>query len=457
MINRVNFIQVLCCWSMLSGLVGLVPVSSSRSEELSAKFDAYLAKCVELEQFSGTILVSHEGQTVLAKGYGWANVEHQVPNSTQTKYRLGSITKQFTAAAILLLQERGKLDVHDPVSKHLPDSPPAWAAVTIHHLLSHTSGIPNFTSFPEYSKTWMVPSTPEQLIARFRDKPLEFEPGAQFNYSNSGYILLGAIIEKASGTTFEAFVREHICEPLQLRDTGYDHPTTVLEHRAAGYDRLSEIMTNAEYIDMSIPYAAGAMYSTVEDLARWDQTLTAGKLLSPESFAAMYMPVKGDYAYGWTVKQRAKHKEISHGGGINGFNTFILRYPEENICVVVLSNVVPASTERIAHDLAAIVSGEPYKPPKKREAVKVDLEFYDTYAGRYQLQPDWILTIQRSGNRLLVQGPDKRPVEIFPESESEFFFKIVDAQITFVKNDQGQITHLMFCQGGHKVQAKRLE
>jgi CubicO group peptidase (beta-lactamase class C family) len=454
MIGRLNFAQVLFCCLMLSGLI---PVSVGRSEDLSAKFDEYLARCVELERFSGTILVSREGRTVLSKGYGWANAEHKVPNTSQTKFRLGSITKQFTASAILLLQERGKLDVHDPISKHLPDAPPEWAGVTTHHLLTHTSGVPNFTSFPDYQKTWMVPSTPAQLIARFRDKPLEFEPGVRFNYSNSGYILLGAIIEKTSGTTYEAFVRENICEPLQLRDTGYDHSTTVLAHRAAGYERLSEVTTNAEYIDMSIPYAAGALYSTVEDLARWDQALTAGKLLSPQSFAAMYTPVKGDYAYGWTVKQRAQHKEISHGGGINGFNTFILRYPEEHVCVVVLSNVVPASPERMAHDLAAIVSGEPYSLPTKREAVKVDPALYDTYAGRYQLQPDSILTIQRSGDRLLVQGPDKRMVEIFPESETEFFFKVVDAQITFVKNEQGQITHLMLRQAGHNVQAKRLE
>jgi len=439
-----------CLW-------GLVLVSAGRAEDLSARLDEYLAKCVEVEQFSGSVLVSHAGQTVLAKGFGWANVEHQVANTPQTKFRLGSITKQFTAAAILLLQEQGKLDVHDAVEKHLSDAPQAWEAVTIHHLLSHTSGIPNFTDFPEYSQTLMVPATLEQTIARFRDKPLEFAPGERFNYSNSGYLVLGAIIEKSSGKTYEAFVQENICEPLQLRDTGYDHLAPVLAHRAAGYDRQSEGVVNAAYLDMSIPHAAGALYSTVEDLGRWDQALTAGKLLSARSFAAMYTPVKGDYAYGWTVRSKAGRKEIAHGGGVNGFNSYILRYPEEKACVVVLSNVAPAPTERMAHDLAAIVFGEPYTPPKQRQVAKIDPNLYDTYAGRYQIKPEVILTIERSGDRLLVQTAGQPTLEILPASETEFFFKVVDAQIKFVRNDQGRVTHLVLHHFNHDIQAKRLE
>lgn len=365
-------------WLLVSALAGLISAPAARGDEVSAKCDEYLAKCVEVNRFQGTVLVGRAGETLLAHGYGWANAEHQVPNTVQTKFRLGSITKQFTAAAILLLAERGKLNVHDPVGKHLADAPPAWAAVTIHHLLSHTSGIPNSTDFPEYRQTMRIAATPDQLIAQFRDKPLQFEPGAQFRYSNSGYVLLGAIIEKASGTTYEAFVRDNICAPLQLQDTGYDHAATVLPHRAAGYDRLSETPTNAEFIDMSVPYSAGALYSTVVDLARWDQALTAGKLLSPESLAQMYSPVKANHAYGWVVQERFQRQEISHGGAVNGFAACIARYPQQRVCVVVLSNVAAAPTERMAHDLAAIVFGEPYALPRERVPVKVDPQLYDS-------------------------------------------------------------------------------
>ncbi len=441
----------------LALLIVFGPPGSTRAKDLSPKFEEYMDACIKLNHFSGAVLVSKDGETLFGKGYGLANAEHQVPNTTQIKFRLGSITKQFTAMAILVLKERGKLKVEDPVGKYLDNAPKAWEGVTIHHLLTHTGGVPSYTDDPAYPKKMMMPETVKSMIARFRDKPLDFKPGEKFHYSNSGYFLLGAIIEKLSGKSYEAFLKEAIFDPLGMKDTGYDHSDTLLPGRASGYTFDGEGLKNADYLDMTQPYAAGSLYSTVEDLARWDRALDDGKLISKETYAKMYAPFKNSYAYGWMVTTTKGRKEIQHGGGINGFVTENLRYPDQKLCVVVLCNVLPSNPGRVAHDLAAIVLGEPYKLPTSRKVAKVNPKIYDLYVGRYQIAPKVIATFTREEDRFMTQITNQPKFEVFPESETVFFLKVVDATITFVKDDKGKVTHLVLHQGGLDIKAKRLE
>src|SRR5579864_334200 len=224
-------------------------------------------------KFMGTVLVAQNGKVLLDKGYGFAILEWDIPNSPSTKFRLGSITKQFTAASILLLEERGKLKVEDLVKKYMPDAPAAWDKVTIYHLLTHTSGIPSFTGFPDYASTDAIATTPEKLVARFRDKPLEFQPGEKWNYSNSGYVLLGYLLEKISGQAYADFVAENIFKPLGMKDSGYDSNSAIISHRATGYSPGPNGPANSGYIDMTIPFSAGALYSTTHDLLLWEQAL----------------------------------------------------------------------------------------------------------------------------------------------------------------------------------------
>jgi CubicO group peptidase (beta-lactamase class C family) len=432
-----------------------------RAEELTSKFQQYMDACVAVDHFSGTVHVTRDGSVLFSAGYGLANAEHQVPNGPQTKFRLGSITKQFTAMAILILQERGKLAVEDPVGEYLDDAPEAWERVTIHHLLTHTSGIHSYTADPDYRARMTHPETVKSMFARFKDRPLDFRPGEKFAYSNSGYFVLGAIIERITGTSYEAFLKEEIFDPLGMTDTGYDHPATILPRRASGYVRKGDgdVLENAEYLDMAQPYAAGSLYSTVLDLAKWDQALRDGKLISESSLARMFTPEKNDYAYGWSVATRGGHKEIGHGGGINGFATQILRYPDEKLCAVVLCNVLPTNPGKVAHDLAAIACGDPYTLPRARKVARIAPEVLDAYVGRYELTPKVHLTITREGDHLMVQPTGQPRLELFPESETEFFLKPIDVQIIFVKDGQGQgkVTHLMFHQGGRATRAKRLD
>jgi CubicO group peptidase (beta-lactamase class C family) len=437
----------------------MAPGSSTPTpaQDLIPRFEKYMDACIKANHFSGSVLVSKDGETLFAKGYGFANAEHQVPNTTRTKFRLGSITKQFTAMAILILQERGKLKVEDPIGKYLDDAPKAWEGVTIHHLLTHTGGVPSYTDDPAFRKKMMMPETVKSMISRFRDKPLDFKPGEKFHYSNSGYFLLGAIVEKLSGKSYEAFLKEAIFEPLGMKDTGYDHSETLIPGRASGYIRAGEGLKNAEYLDMAQPYAAGSLYSTAEDLARWDRSLGEGKLISKESYAKMYTPFKSDYAYGWMVTTAKGRKEIQHGGGINGFNTEILRYPDQKVCVVVLCNVLPSNPDRVAHDLAKVAFGEPYELPRSRKVARIDPKVYDLYVGRYQVEPKVITTFTREGDRLMLEVTNQPKFEVFPESETVFFLEVVDATVTFVKDDKGKVTHAMINQGGRDIKAKRLE
>jgi len=435
----------------------LLLAASAAAQDLTPKFDEYLGALVKQGRFTGSALVARDGKVVFSKGYGLANAELDVPNTPRTIFRLGSITKQFTAAAILLLQERGKLSVQDPICKYVDNCPGAWADVTLHHLLSHMGGVPNFTSFADYQPKMMMPVTTQDMIARFKDKPLDFKPGEKWSYSNSGYFLLGYVIEKAAGESYESFLQKNFFETLKLTSTGYDHFGTILKKRATGYSLSKGKMVNSVYLDMTQPYSAGSLYSTVEDLFLWNEALYSGKLLSAKSLEAMMTPVKNDYAYGLGVQTKSGRKMISHGGGINGFSTFIARFADEKVTVVVLRNADYGSPGpgQISQDLAAIVFGEKYVIPGALAEVKVDPKIYDAYAGRYELAPNFILTISKEGDRLMAQATGQPQFELFPESETKFFLKVIDAQVTFVKDDTGKVTHLILHQGGDR-QAKRI-
>jgi CubicO group peptidase (beta-lactamase class C family) len=429
----------------------------ARAEDLTPKFEQYMDASVKIDHFSGSVLVSRDGEILFSKGYGLANREHNIPNTPETKFRLGSITKQFTAMAIMILVDQGKIKLDDPVGKYLEDAPKTWDGVTIHHLLTHTSGIHSYTSDPEYRKKTTVPETVKSMIARFKDKPLDFKPGDKFSYSNSGYFLLGAIIENVSKMSYEAFLKQAIFEPLGMKDSGYDHPATLIEHRASGYEPDGDRIVNASYLDMAQPYAAGSLYSTVLDLAKWDRGLSEGKFISKESYAKMYTPVKNDYAYGWGARTRSGRKQFGHGGGINGFVTQILRFPDQKVCVVVLCNMVTNNPAKVANGLAAIALGDSYKVPVEHKLVKVDPKIYDAYAGRYRLGPDLFVNVIREGDRLLVEFPGQPRLEILPESETQFFVKNRDLQFNFVKDPHGKATQLILERSGEEQKGKRVE
>jgi CubicO group peptidase (beta-lactamase class C family) len=413
-VNKIAASIVLC---LLLAVNGATQTKVS-NQDLTARVDEYLNALVRQDRFSGAVLLARDGKVLLSKGYGMANFEDETPNTPQTKFRLGSITKQFTAMATLILQERGKLSVLDSVCKYVENCPAAWQPVTIHHLLTHTSGIPNMTSFPDFRKLKMFPSSPLESIAIFKDKPLEFAPGERFNYSNSGYILLGYIVERAAGQPYADFLRENIFQPLGMNNTGYDVNSSIIKHRASGYTRGANGIANADYINMTIPFAAGGLYSTVEDLYLWDRAFYTEKLVSKKSLEAMSTPFKDGYGYGVGTGEQYGLKVIEHGGGIEGFSTYLSRFPVENATVIVLSNIDSANTAGVAKHLGGILLSDKVNMPT---VINVSPQILQQYTGRYQVADNAPTEdISVDGNHLNIKVSDGNEVNIVPVAKDEF-------------------------------------
>ena len=422
-----------------------------------ARIEQIVQSYVADHKFMGTVLIAKDDKVLFDKGYGYANLEWQIPNTPDTKFRLGSVTKQFTAASILLLAERGKLKTDDPVKKYLPDAPAAWDKITIYHLLTHTSGIPSFTGFPEYPDFEKKPATPEELVKRFEDKPLEFEPGSKFKYSNSGYLLLGYLIDKVSGEKYPQFVKENIFVPLGMADSGYDRNATVIAHRASGYTPTppnGEIQ-NTGYIDMTIPYSAGALYSTTRDLLKWERGLYGGKVLQAASLKKMTTPFKDNYGCGLFISTADGHKKIDHGGGIEGFNTEVAYYPDDQLAVIVLANLNGGAPNEIANKAATIEFGGKVELTSERKEITLKPEELGGLVGTYSLAPGVDLAVTLEGNQLWTQLTGQGKIQIYPESPTFFFLKVVDAQLEFAKDSSGKATQVTLHQNGQDVVAKK--
>lgn len=428
------------------------------SSNLTTKVDAYMQALVKLDQFSGSILIAREGKVLVSKGYSLANREHGVPNTPKTKFRLGSVTKQFTAMAILILQNQGVVHVQDPVSKLLPNCPDAWERVTIHHLLNHTSGIPEYTTREFFETTGRSKLSVQGVVDLFRNRPMDFYPGEEYRYSNSGYILLGQIVEVMSGMSYESFASKHIFEPLVMENTGYDWSSRVLEHRAMGYGHRNNRYVNAEFLDMSLPHAAGALYSTVEDLLLWDSALYTDRLVPKDSLETMFMftPFLANYGYGVAIRREFNRQVIGHSGGIPGFVTHLDRYPEDKICIVVLSNLESSTPSKVSRTVAAIVFGEEYKIPDVRVPLQLEPEVYRLYEGDYRLTAGVVISIRAGDRRLIATAGGGGEGEFFPDSDTVFFQKANDDKITFFKDETGGVTYLSLRQQGIEERAFKI-
>jgi CubicO group peptidase (beta-lactamase class C family) len=364
--------------------------------------------------FMGAVLVTDGDRVLLDKGYGMAVLEWNISNTPNTKFRLGSVTKQFTAALVLLMQQDGKLNINDPVSKYLPDTPKTWEKITLANLLGHTSGIPNFTSFKEFGAWAASAHTWNEEYAFFKDKPLDFEPGTKFSYSNSNYEVLGGIVEKVSGKKYGDLLRERIFAPLGMNDSGLDSDDLILPKRAEGYTPEPKGMMVARSESMSVPFSAGSIYSTTGDLLKWEHGLFDGKLLSADSLKALITPGKGDYGLGVMIHNEDGVKVVEHGGGIEGFNSNLIYVPDKRICVVVLANVNGAAPEQMGHQLLDVTLGKPVVLATERKAVTIAKEELAKFVGVYDLMPNFSLTIAQAEVGLTVRGtargfPANRP------------------------------------------------
>ncbi|MCM2256040.1 MAG: serine hydrolase [Vicinamibacteria bacterium] len=549
---------------LLAGLGAAAPVVAAPKPapaSPAAQMDAVLKAAYPADKPGASAIVVKDGKVLFRKAYGMAHVELGVPLQPDMVFRLGSITKQFTAVAILMLAEDGKLSLSDPIEKYLPGYPTQGHVITVEHLLTHSSGIQSYTDIPGWMKDKILPDLkPLELIDGFKKEPMQFAPGAQFRYNNSGYVMLGAILEKASGQSYEAFLKQRIFEPLGMKGAHYGSNEPILAKRVPGYTEDNGVVANARYLSMTQPYSAGSLVASVDDLAAWDAALYGEKLLKQSSLAKAWTPYKTKdgkattYGYGWVMGELRGRPAIQHGGGIFGFSTYATRLPNEKVYVAVLANSDSPVTDPglVAKKLAAIAVGDPFPEPVpvklapevlqryvgvykidegaqrtvtfdggklysqrsggqrleltptsetdffyagslsrlrfvvdasgratemlfypedatepqrcpriadkpvERVVAKVDPALYDAYVGEYELQPGFVLAVSREGDRLMTQATGQQKFEVFPSSETEFFLKVVDAQLTFVRGADGRVDQLILHQGGRDMPARRL-
>lgn len=534
--------------------------------EVAAFADAALAKAYPADGPGAAVLVRWRGEVVLRKGYGMAQMDLGVPVAPEQVFEIGSVTKQFTAALILRLAEQGKLALSDPITKFLPGFPTGDATITLEQLLAHTSGVPSYTDMPEWLPRWREDMTLDVLIAMFKGKPLDFAPGTSWSYSNSGYILLGAVIEKVTGKSYEEVVESELFAPLGMSASRYGHQEEIVRGRVAGYSKGPEGWANAPYLSLTQPYAAGSLLSTVDDLARWSDALETGKIISLAARDRMFTPavlrggdqdgVSTRYGFGNAVTDVAGTPAHEHGGGIHGFLSDLLRVPSADLLVVLLSNNPTQDPHDLAHQIAEAIVGKPQQPaaagpalsaaeldayvgvyllperaglrrmvtrdgatlryqrsggplhtlepvgvdafamadgglsvrfergadrkvvavlvdqglgpvfrslrtaealPEEKKVAAVDTSGYGALVGVYELAPGFEFAITRegeAGDHLFAQATGQPKLEIFPESPTRFFLKVVDAQIDFVL-EGGRAVSLILHQGGQDLPAPR--
>lgn len=443
------------CWLLVPVLLLSLPgLRAASANDPAGRMETLLAKTFPAHLPGAAVIVVKDGKVLFRQARGMANLELNVPLQPDMLFRLGSITKQFTAAAIMLLAEQGKLSLQDPLTKFLPDYPVKGRLITVEHLLTHTSGIQSYTDMPG----WMTGKirnemTLTELIDGFKNEPMQFLPGEKFRYNNSGYILLGAIIEKASGESYEQYLRQNIFTPLGMTSTCYGHNEPVISKRVTGYSGPAGSPVNAAYLSMTQPHAAGSLLSTLDDLARWDAALYTGKLLPAAALAKMwtpYQPKDGSapgYGYGFSTGTLKGRPVIEHGGGIFGFSTYGLRLPGEKVYVAVLCNSdnPAAAPSFLAKKLAALAMGDPFPEPVFIELAPAQLE---KYQGVYQIGPEVQRTVTVENGKLYTRRTGGARQEARPVSADEFYYENNFSHFRFVLDAQGRVTEMLMYQEG---------
>ena len=403
------------------------------------EIDKYVELYTKLWAFSGSIAATKNGKIIFNKAYGYANIEHKVKNTIETKYRIWSITKQFTAAAILILEERGLLKVEDSLKNYFPNWSELNNQITIHHLLTHTSGIFNYSNMEKSHQTFQrVQHEKSDLIKMFISKSLDFEPGTQWNYSNTGYYILGMLIEELSGQKYSQFLSGNIFLPLGMLNTGVDDDKKIVENKASGYYLNGNDLIHCNYINMNLMLSSGGMYSTVEDLLIWDKALNNDKLLSRKSIEKMNTQYKNNYGYGVGIHMNGDKRVVHHSGACEGFLSEIHRYVDNDFAVVVLSNYGFTAVNKLCKDIAAITFGDKYNMPTKPPVFPISVDLLDKYLGIYEDDGDKIEFKKENDNLFLILD-DEYTLPVYPISEDSLHHTWIDEEYTFTKDDDGQL------------------
>jgi CubicO group peptidase (beta-lactamase class C family) len=443
---------------LFTAAIALLSILSLHAQEASSKMDELLSTYSKMNRFNGTALVARNGEIIFAKGYGFRDAAKKVLNDTTTIFQIGSVTKQFTAAIIMQLQEERKLSVNDKLDKYFKGFPNG-DQITIEHLLTHTSGLHNYTEDSSMMSRDVTLSMPEEkMLQIFRAYAPDFAPGTEWNYSNTAYSILGYIIKKVEKKPYETVVRERIFRPLGMNNSGFDFSHLESTRKASGYYLLAgNSVQAAPVVDSTIAYSAGAIFTTVSDLLKWERAISSMKLLKPESWKAVFTPVKNKYGYGWVIDSLYGTPITAHSGGIHGFASYLIRFPEKQLTVILMDNASSRQLSPIAKSLAAIALDKPYKLPKHTSEIEVPVEILKQYVGEYELVPGFTITVRLDGEQLKAQATGQSEFELFAEKENLFFLKVIEAKVEFVKDSKGVVTEMILYQNGQEPRGRKIK
>ncbi|MFK7969374.1 MAG: serine hydrolase [Bacteroidia bacterium] len=437
----------------------LFSLSQAFSQTHQEQYDAILAEQFPADGPGGSAIVVKDGKVEYLKAFGKANLELDVTMKPQHIFRIGSITKQFTACAILRLVEAGKLSVDDPITKFIPDYPTHGKTITVEHLLTHTSGIQSYTGMEKWDgEVRKQDFTPTEMIDYFKEEPMEFDPGENYHYNNSGYFLLGYIIEKVSGKTYAEHIESTFFGPLGMKHSSYGNFNKIVPNRAAGYQQDNNgAYQNADFLSMTQPYAAGSLLSNVEDLSIWYHAVMSGKVISKESLKKAHTSYKlnngeeTNYGYGWSISTIQKSPRIQHGGGINGFLTASMFLPEEKVFVAVFSNCNCVDPGSMANKIAAIAIDKPY--PSK--AIQVSAEALAEYQAVYESEEGAQRVITEENGQLFSVRDGGQRFEVYPYEKDKFFFEGGVTTLEFKRSKKGKIESVTSISDRETVSWKR--
>jgi CubicO group peptidase (beta-lactamase class C family) len=439
------FLVLACC------------VRESCAQSVEQKMDELLSAYTKQNKLNGAVLVAQKGKIIYEKGFGYRNAETKTPNDINSIFQIGSITKQITAAVIMQLQQEGKLSVQDKLSKYFPGFANG-DKITIENLLTHTSGIYNYTNDTVIMKNDVTRHySQEEMMKFFKNYPSDFEPGTKWNYSNSAYSILGYIIEKVEKRPYEKVMRERIFQPLKMTNSGFDFTNLSSPNKTKGYFSLASTPVPAPIVDSTIAYSAGAVYTTVDDLYKWERAIYTNKILKPESWKTVFTPYKNKYGYGWGIDSLYGRLITTHSGGIHGYSSNILRFPADELVIIAFDNSSSNALSNISKSLAAIILNQSYDIPATKKEIAVDPAILKQYVGEYQLAPGFTITISLDENGLKGQATGQPAFDLYAEKENLFFLKVVDARVEFVKDANGNVTELILYQNGQQPHGKKIK
>ena len=453
----VLYMKLRVLLSSIAFLIGFAFVTFSQDRGVAETADRYLTVRTDMGGFSGAVLIAKDGAVLLRKGYGFADVERRIPYTPETRHEVASISKMFTSAAVLRLRDAGKVDLDDPICRYLDDCPASWTAITIRHLMNHTSGIPDYEEklglgSDKYLEFMTRPEASRQIVENAKKLPLDFKPGEKFNYSNTGYIILSCVVQKAAGMDFADYVENQILLPAGMKHSGvirpgklpkglalpYTRPDLGWEKTLAGIPLTDGHLKRLPQLSLTPPEGDAWLYTTVDDLFHWSLIMDdGGKMFTKRDLTEIFTPGKENYGYGWFVGKGFDRVRYRHNGALPGYYSDFIKFPDDKITIILFSNLDRSRLQAIARDISAIVLGTPYDMPIRGTVVKLTAGQIAKLEGTFKTTDGRLLTIKNGPDVLTAKLEGRFTAGLIPLSPTEFYFPLGDGKAVFAIGQNG--------------------